>query len=162
MQTIAINSLLEYPLLQVQAASVATIRQLISVHTGEGVVDHVWHTYRIIEQYAPQLATDMRAARQQHGELSFANINRLQYPVALAALALLPVIFLLAYRRKLPDVSELVATCGLALLANAFICGTLSNPHDRYGARLVWIAVLALVIAFMRFTSSLGSRGDIA
>src|SRR6476646_6893127 len=162
MQTIAVNSLFEYPLLQVQAASVATIRQMIAVHTGEGVVDHVWHTYRIIEQYAPQLVTPMRAARQQNGELSFDAINRVQYPVALIAMALLPVIGLFAYRRKLPDVSELVATCGLALLANAFICGTLSNPHDRYGARLVWIAVLAGVIAFMRFTSILGSRGDIA
>lgn len=162
MQTIAVNSLFEYPLLQAQAASTATIRQMIAVHTGEGVVDHVWHTYRIIEQYAPQLVTSMRAARQQNGKLSFVAINRLQYPVALAAMVLLPVIVLLAYRRKLPDVSELAATCGLALVANAFICGTLSNPHDRYGARLVWIAVLAGVIAFMRFTSRLGSRGDIA
>ncbi len=162
MQTIAANSLYEYPLLQVQAASLATIKQMIAVHTGEGVVDHVWHTYRIIEQYAPQLVTSMRAARQQNGKLSFVAINWLQYPVALLAMALLPVIVLFASRRKLPDVTELTATCGLALVANAFICGTLSNPHDRYGARLVWIAVLAGVIAFMRFTSRLGSRGDIA
>ena len=36
----------------------------------------------------------------------------------------------------------------LAILANAFVCGALSNPHDRYGARLVWIApfVVALVL----------------
>ncbi len=99
----------------------------------------------------------MRAARQQKGELSFVAINGLQYPVALIAMALLPISILLA-----PDVGELAATCGLALVANAFICGTLSNPHDGYGARLVWIAALAGVIAVLRFTSRLGSRGDIA
>ena len=97
----------------------------------------------------------MRAARQQKGELSFVVIDGLPYPVALIAMALLPISILLA-----PDVGELAATCGLALVANAFICGTLSNPHDRYG--LVWIAALAGVIAVLRFTSRLGSRGGIA
>jgi hypothetical protein len=56
----------------------------------------------------------------------------------------------------------LTAACGVALVANAFICGVLSNPHDRYGARLVWIAVFAVIIAILRFASHLGSRGDIA
>ncbi|MGC2114553.1 MAG: hypothetical protein WA656_08535 [Pseudolabrys sp.] len=162
MQTIAINSLLEYPGLQAETAATATVRQLIAVHTGEGVVDYVWHTYRIIERYIPQLVPLMRSARQQKGEISFVAINRLQYPVALIAMALLPVIALVGYRRKLPDVTDLATTCGLALIANAFICGTLSNPHDRYGARLIWIAVFACVIAGLRLASRLGSRGDIA
>jgi hypothetical protein len=94
--------------------------------------------------------------------MSFVVINWLQYPVALTSMALLPVLVVLGYRRKLPDVGALAATCGLAIVANAFVCGTLSNPHDRYGARLVWIAVFACVIALLRLTSSLGSRGDIA
>jgi hypothetical protein len=162
MQTIAINSLLEYPGLQAKTAGTATVRQLIAVHTGEGVVDYVWHTYRIIERYIPRLVSPMHLARQQKGEISFVAINGLQYPVALIAMALLPVIAFIAYRRKLPDVAELATTCGLALVANAFICGTLSNPHDRYGARLVWIAVFAGIVAILRFASRLGSRGDIA
>lgn len=145
-----------------QTVDVATIRQLTAVHTGEGVVDHVWHTYRIIEQYIPQLVTAMRAARQQKGELSFVVINRLQYLVSLIAMVLLPIFILLAYRQKVPDAGELTATCGLAIVATAFICGTLSNPHDRYSARLVWIAALTGVIAVLRLTSRLGSRGDIA
>jgi hypothetical protein len=33
-------------------------------------------------------------------------------------------------------------TVTVAILANAFICGVLSGPHDRYGARIVWIATL--------------------
>jgi hypothetical protein len=44
----------------------------------------------------------------------------------------------------------------LALLGNAFVCGVISGPHDRYGARLVWVATfVALIAAIRRF-----SRGD--
>jgi hypothetical protein len=38
----------------------------------------------------------------------------------------------------------------VAVLANAFVCGVLSNPHDRYGARLIWLAVAAAAIAGVR------------
>ena len=162
MEAIALGSLRDYPFMQIQTATVATIRQLLSVHTGEGVINSVWHTYRIIERYTPQLAPAMHAARQQKGEFSFTAINRLQYPVALMAMALLPIIVLLGFRQILPKyIGELAATCGLALLGNAFICGTLSNPHDRYGARLIWIGVFAALIGLFALANRLGSRADI-
>jgi hypothetical protein len=163
MQTIALGSLLEYPVMQVQTAAIATVKQLLSVHTGEGVVDHAWHTYGTIERYTPQLSSAMHAARQQKGEFSFVAINYLQYPVALIAMACLPVIVLLAARRRLPiHLGELAAACTVALLANAFICGTLSNPHDRYGARLVWVAVFAAVVTLFSVGNHLGSRPNIS
>jgi hypothetical protein len=163
MQTIAFGSLIEYPVLQGQTAAVATVKQLLSVHTGEGVVDHTWHTYRIIERYTPELSSAMHAARQQRGEISFGAVNYLQYPVALIAMACLPVIVLLAARRSLPvHLGELAAACTVALLANAFICGTLSNPHDRYGARLVWVAVFAVLVTLFSVGNRLGTRRDIS
>ena len=160
METIAIKSVLAYPGLQAKTAAVATGKQLIDVRSGEGVVNEIWHSYAIIERYAPQLGPAMRAARQQSGEIGFAAINRLHYPLALIAMALLPLILLLAWRRMLPpDIGELAATVTLALLANAFVCGALSNPHDRYGARMVWLAGLAVALAIARIR---GSARDIA
>jgi hypothetical protein len=151
MERIALESLAAYPLLQAKTAAIATARQLVDVRTGEGVVHWVWHTYFIIHDYAPQLEPAMKAARQQHGEISFTAINRFQVPLALIAMALLPAIVLLAWRRKLPaDLGELAAVCALALLANAFVCGALSNPHDRYGARVIWLAAFATGIALVR------------
>jgi hypothetical protein len=35
----------------------------------------------------------------------------------------------------------------LALIGNAFVCGVISNPHDRYGARMAWIACFVALIA---------------
>ena len=151
MEQIAVASVLAYPALQAETAALATGKQLIDVRTGEGVVTAIWHTYAIIERYTPQLGPAMRAARQQAGDIGFSAINRLHYPLALMAMALLPLIMLLAWRATLPpDIGELAATVTLALLANAFVCGALSNPHDRYGARMVWLASLAVALALAR------------
>jgi len=153
MEHIAVRSLIEYPALQFETAATATARQLINVHTGEGVVHWVWHTYFIIHDFTPQLEPAMWAARQQKGEISFTAINELHYPLALIAMALLPVSVLLAWRRRLPaDLGELAGFCMMALLANAFVCGALSNPHDRYGARMVWLATFAVGIVLVRLS----------
>ena len=163
MAEIAVASAIDYPGLQLKTATIATARQLIAVHTGEGVLNSIWHTYGTIRRFTPQLVAPMEAARQQHGEMSFTAINRLDYPVALLSMALLPVIVLLAWRRTIPSAfGEFAAVCALALLANAFVCGAMSNPHDRYGARLVWIAVFAVTVAVVPLADRLGSRSDIA
>ena len=153
MEKIVVESLVDYPVVQIKAAAVATAKQLIDVHSGEGVLTTIWHTYAIVEKFTPQLVPAMRAARQQHGELSFTAINDLHYPLALIAMALLPVILGLAWRKTIPaPLGELAATVALALLGNAFVCGALSNPHDRYGARMVWLAMLVAILALLRMT----------
>jgi hypothetical protein len=153
MAKIATESVIDYPGLQLKTAAIATAKQLIDVHTGEGVIASLWHTHAIIEKFTPQLVPAMYAARQQHGEIGFTAINRVDYPVALMAMALLPIIVVLAWRRKIPsDLGELAAAAALAVLANAFVCGALSNPHDRYGARIVWIALFVALIALIRIS----------
>jgi hypothetical protein len=136
MEQIALASLVEYPLLQAETAAVATAKQLINVRTGEGVVSSIWHTYGIIEHYTPRLVSDMRAARQQHGQIGFTAINHLHYPVALACLALLPLIAGYALRRRgLADVGEFATTCLFAVLANALLSTALAT-HRRHGFRV--------------------------
>jgi hypothetical protein len=51
-------------------------------------------------------------------------------------------------------------TVTVALLANAFVCGALSGPHDRYGARIAWIATFTVVVAVLHaITSLVDERG---
>ena len=94
----------------------------------------------------------MRAANQQRWRLDFTAINRLHVPVALASM-------LLAGRRvrtwrcggeRLDDLTLLAATVSFAVLGNAFICAVISGPHDRYGARLAWVATFVVLIAAIR------------
>ena len=109
------------------------------------------HTYAIIERYLPAQMKPMRAARQQQWDIDFTAINRVHVPVALGSmLALLAIVGHALWRRRLDDVTLLAATVSLALLGNAFICGVISGPHDRYGARMVWIATFVVLIAAVR------------
>ena len=119
-----------------------------SCRYGEGTTGWVPHTYAIIERYLPAQTGAMRAARQQRWQLNFPAINRVHVPVALASmLALLGILAHAGWRRRLDDVTLLAATVSLALLGNAFICGVISGPHDRYGARLAWLATFAVLVA---------------
>jgi hypothetical protein len=154
MGLIVTHSLAEYPLWQAEAAIEATAQQLVSVATGEGTNGWIPHTYGIIERYVPSQLKPMRAAHQQHGDIDFAAINWLHVPVALASIVLVVILFGEALlRRRGDDLSLLAATVTFALLGNAFICAVISGPHDRYGARMAWIATLTVLIAVgRRFT----------
>jgi hypothetical protein len=155
---IVLHSLAEYPAWQAKAALAATAEQLTEVATGEGTNGWIPHTYGIIEHYIPAQLGPMRAAHQQHWEINFRAINFIHVPVALASMLSMIVISAAAMRRRqLDDLTLLAATVSLALLGNAFVCGVISGPHDRYGARMVWIATLvALIAAFRHFAD----RGD--
>jgi hypothetical protein len=157
---IVVHSLADYPLWQAEAAAVATAQQLTDVATGEGTNGWIPHTYGIIERYLPDQLGAMRAARQQHWGIDFAAINKIHVPVALASmLALVAILAAALWRRRLDDVTLLAATVSIALLGNAFICGVISGPHDRYGARMVWIATLVALIAAVRHFTGEGEPG---
>jgi hypothetical protein len=151
MGTIVVGSLADYPAWQAGAALRAMGQQLLHVTTGEGTNGWIPHTYGIIERYIPAQVAPMRAARQQHWAVNFDGVNWLHVPVALASMLALVVLLALSLRnRRLDDLTLLAATVVLALLGNAFICGVISGPHDRYGARMVWVATFVALMALAR------------
>jgi hypothetical protein len=153
MQTIVIESLREYPALQVKTALKAWATQLVMLRTGAGVLTSIWHSQGMIENFVPSALPAMKAARQQQGELDpvFAAINRLHVPVAWASMLLLLGVPGLGFARpRFLDLGWLAATVALAILANGLVFGVLSGPHNRYGARLAWMAPFVLLIVLWR------------
>ncbi len=151
MDEIVIGSLHDYPMLQVQTAIVAAVRQLLRIATGAGVVNTIWHTYWAIETFAPRNVHDMWAAHQQHDGIDFSVLNRIDVPVGYASMVALLFTMVLGWRRgAFADLGLLAATIAAALLANACVCGVLSNPHDRYGARLIWLGTLVATLLACR------------
>jgi hypothetical protein len=158
MRTIVIESLKAYPLWQIEAALTASGRQLLKVASGEGVLDSIWHTHGMIEHFVPSALPAMRAARQQKGELDFTLVNKIHVPVAILSMLLLAgvvgfgVLRPQRARTATPDDPSdggfllFAITIVLAILGNAAVCGVFANPHDRYGARIVWLATLAVAI----------------
>jgi hypothetical protein len=155
MRIVVRESLTEYPAMQIKSAIAAAAKQLVRVATGYGVHTEIWHTTWIIEQFAPAAVPAMKVARQQQGNLDFAMINRLHVPISWASMLLLIGVLALSWRRpQFQNVSELTAAVTLAILANAVVCGALANPHDRYGARIVWLATLVVWIVAWRAVST--------
>ena len=149
---IAVHALAEYPLWQAEEALIDSGEQMLKVATGENT-DHpsLMHTYGIFREYVQQQLKRVDAARQQTGFLTFGPVNLIHVPVALISTALVFMILIGAIvRRRMDEVTLLIATVCLALLGNAVICGVISGPHDRYGSRLVWITTLAALIAWMK------------
>jgi hypothetical protein len=143
MDEVVVGSLRDYPQLQLKTAFVAGVRQLFRFATGAGVVNTIWHTYWAIETFTPSAHDDMWAARQQHDGIDFAAINGIDVPVGYASMIVLLVTLVLGWRSAaFADLGLLAASTTTVLLANALVCGVLSNPHDRYGARLIWLGSL--------------------
>lgn len=161
MRFIVIESLARYPLTQAATATTATARQLVMVATGYGVHNQLWHTYGIMERFIPAQVAPMRRAAQQRGDFDFAPLNLLHVPVAyLSMVCLVGLVVAGALRRRLDAVTLAATTVTLAILGNAFICGALSGPHDRYGSRIVWPATLVVAVALARWWRDAPSGGD--
>ena len=151
MRRIAVDSFVDYPGLQLESLLTEIAKQLTMVETGAGVVKWVWDSYFSIKNHTPAAFPAAKASRQLSADIDFTAINRLQVPVAYLAMALLPIIALLALRRRgFADIGELAAATALALLANAAVFGTLTTAHNRYGARMIWIAPFVVMLALAR------------
>lgn len=151
MSHIVLQSLAEYPAWQAQAALTGTAQQLVQVATGEGIGVWLGHTYGIIERFLPAQVKPMRAAQQQRWRFDFTAINQIHVPVALASMLLAAIVFGHGVlRRPFDDVTLFAGTVTLAILGNAFICAAISGPHDRYGARMAWLATTVVLIAAVR------------
>ncbi|MCC8941224.1 hypothetical protein H8A99_33540 [Bradyrhizobium sp. Arg68] len=148
---IVLHALAAYPAWQAEAALAATADQLMHVATGEGTNGWIPHTYGIIERYIPAQLAPMRKAKQQQWQVDFTTINRIHVPVALASMLLVALLFGRGlWRRKRDELTLLAGTVTLALLGNAVVCGVISGPHDRYGARMAWVATFVVLIAAAR------------
>jgi hypothetical protein len=151
MRFIVLHSLQEYPVLQFETALAATTKQLGQFASGYGMHDQIEHTYGIIRRFISKEVPAMQHARQQRGELNFDLINRIHVPIAFGSMLFLLGLLVRAIRSgRFDEQTRLAATVTVAILANAFACGVLSGPHDRYGARMVWIVAFTAAIAILR------------
>ncbi len=150
MRRIAAESLRDYPWLHIAEAAGSVVEQFLFVRTGDGIDPEMWVVAGTIGDRLPDLLPAYLAARQQTGELGFAGINRLHVPVAYLSLGLAAAILGWSLWRGPADQAAFVLFVLVALLGNAAICGLMSNPHDRYQSRVVWLATVCVLLALGR------------
>jgi len=107
------------------------------------------------EQRRPEVALALLRGRGRRGARNL--LLRELLPVVLAGVPLGVVAAgMLCWAARmlfLPGAAPFEIRPGLvltALIGNAIICGTFSNPHDRYQSRVIWLPGLVLILARMR------------
>jgi hypothetical protein len=139
-----------YPGMVAVTALRAAAQQLIMVKTGDQLGEIHNDTRYVFTHLLLRTAASFNAAKQQQGRMTqplFDSLNRVHVPVAHLALVGLVLIAGWGLHTKRHDLAGIAVFILLALLGNAFICGALSNPHDRYQSRLVWLAPLVVAMA---------------
>ncbi|MEA1647577.1 hypothetical protein UAJ10_00920 [Nitrospirillum sp. BR 11164] len=134
-----------HPLALALSSLRAGAEQFFRVQTGDGLDEFHRSTREAIHQWlAPLESAYLKADQQSEGPTpGMADLsNYVTVPLAYLALAALAALVPQAVRRR--DGMALGALLFLwaALAGNALICGALSNPHDRYQNRLVWLVPL--------------------
>ncbi len=141
------DSLRRYPWLHMKMAILNTLEQLVTFETGDGIEPLNDIPVPAMTRHMPDQLDDYRASRQQQDRIDFDWINLLHIPVGgLSIVALGAILAAALWRHCWTDRIFLPAFLLIALFGNAFICGALSNPHDRYQSRLMWPASFAVIL----------------
>lgn len=148
------DSLKRYPMDHLRGAVDLTWRQLWMFKSGDGLIGldtiHQGERTTVKSMFMPRAIADYYPAdlpaywgsEQRYG-VDMRELNALHVAVGALAVLGLGVCLTLAWRARDHRQTGLMLTVTLAVLGNAFVCGALSNPNDRYQARVIWAAVLA-------------------
>jgi hypothetical protein len=147
---IVMESLKRYPAMHLRTAIKDSLLQFLQFKTGDGIEPQLSITVPNFERVIPAQIPAYRQARQQRGLIRFKTLNLIHVPVgAMSLLGLLLLLQRAAVRRDWNN-GLLPALVLLGLIGNAVICGTFSNPHDRYQSRIIWLPSLVLLLAVAR------------
>jgi hypothetical protein len=145
-----LESVTRYPVMNLKAAITDSMLQFVEFKTGDGIEPQLNILEAGFKHLIPQQVPAYLKARQQRGLIRFKTLNLVHVPVgAISILGLLLLLQRAASRRRW-DEGSLAAMVLLGLIGNAIICGTFSNPHDRYQSRIIWLPSLVLLLAVAR------------
>ena len=153
-------SMMRYPLLQLEAAISDSIRQFFSFKTGDGIESQEWILKPELQKMMPAQLPAYLAARQQKGHFRFAVLNMIHVTVGFLSLLGLALLLQRALIRRHWEEVALPGLVLVALIGNAIVCATFSNPHDRYQSRIIWLPTLVLALAQMRNPRSLRPQAE--
>lgn len=144
------ESLKRYPVMHVRKAVRESVLQFFQFKTGDGVEPQLRILEPQFKHLIPAQLPAYLAARQQRARFRFKPLNLIHVPVGAMSILGLAVLLQHAAARRSWGEGLLPALVLLGLVGNAIICGTFSNPHDRYQSRIVWLPSLVLLLAVAR------------
>jgi hypothetical protein len=154
---IVVATIISYPWAVAHAALGNWLTQLIALRLDKVIgANGLDATVGVrLHEYYPAAEEDrFKASAQRRDNLrAIAAPWQTVYIVLLEFGAVSSFILLVQSRRRDPLLFALIAEVAIALVSNAFATGALSGPHDRYQARLAWLALLPPAIYAMKCLS---------
>lgn len=97
--------------------------------------------HSVLKEFFPNDLAKYEEADQYEHDLYFHGSSKTQWWTLVLSMCMLPVLFLVGLRNKKwkKEWSWMLLGLFLFLLVNAAVCGVLSNPVDRYQARVIWM-----------------------
>jgi hypothetical protein len=150
------NTILQYPFLIIKNSLKNTIRQLPMINNWYGLASYI-HTPYPTNQIRINYPGDFHAyaeSRQNLYHLSLKLFNRLHRMVIYFSLLTAAVMFFifLKFRQYLPLFLLISIFC--AYIISSFITGTFSEPHDRYGSRIIWLVPFFSIASLMHLSNN--------
>jgi len=149
------DSMARYPFAQLKAALTDSVRQFFTFKTGDGIESQARILKPELQKMTPAQLPAYLGARQQQGHFRFAALNMIHVSVGAVSLLNLAVLLQRAAIRRRWEEAALPGLVLVALIGNAIVCATFSNPHDRYQSRIIWLPTLVLALAQARNPKSL-------
>lgn len=150
LEQVVVESIKDYPDEVLWSSLQATVEQFTMVQTGDGLDNYQDYTRKVFAKLSPETAQSFASANQQRKKITqklFDILNIVHIPVAYLSVFGLIAVVGWGLRKKRPDFVGLAIYVFIALVGNAFICGALSSPFDRYQSRLIWLATLVVGMA---------------
>lgn len=107
-------------------------------------------------RYRPETVPLLQRSMQVRDTTPKALVKPVTSVVAWIAILLLPAGLTIAWRRRDVAAFTLLAGISTALIANAAMAGALSDVHDRYQSRIVWLVPFALLFLALRWRMGAG------
>lgn len=104
-----------------------------------------------LQRYRPETVAALHGSMQAQGTTPKGLIRAVTTPIAAVGLLLLPWMGWMAWRRGDGPALSLVAALAVGLVVNAALGGALSDVHDRYQSRLIWIAPMVSAMLAVRW-----------
>jgi hypothetical protein len=150
LQQAAVGSIMDRPVPFARNALVGAATQFVHF---EALDDECPSECRLPElgSVHPALRHALDDSRQLQNELPRTLVMTITSAVTIASLSLLPVLLVIATRRKDREMISLILAVAISLMVNALLTGALSDVHDRYQSRLVWIVPLVSMLVLFRW-----------
>lgn len=104
-------------------------------------------------KYRPSFVPVLQASRQDQGTMPKSTLRMITNPIGFAGLLLFPAVIVLALRRRDALIASLAVGVAAALVTNAVVAGALSDVHDRYQSRVVWLVPMVVLLTLLRWRS---------